>query len=736
MVAGQDSQALLTLSASVSAGVLLVAVSRQMNLSAIVLLLAGGVLLGPRGVGLVHPDSLGDVLRPLVSLSVGLILFEGGLSLDLQGYRSASRVIIRLLTVGVLVTWLCTALAIRLLFGFDLSFSLLAGSLVIVTGPTVIVPLLKRIKVRQPLHSILHWEGVLIDPIGVFVAILCFEWVGGRGHSALGYFLMRVVAGGFLGLAGGAAMAWLIRRRMVQEELIAIVPLALAVLVFIISETLASQSGLLATTTAGFVLGASRPTELRQIRLFKAAVTDLLIGALFVALAARLGPEQFAAFGPRGAILVAVVMLLVRPLNILACTLGEPLDWRHRAFLAWIAPRGIVAASMSSVFALALAGRGVAGAAFLETFTYSVIVSTVLLQGLTAGRLATALDLSRPAATGWLIVGAHRFGQCVAAFITESAGLQAVLADTNPRAVREAREAGRTALAVDARDVEAVEDRPELQGVGHLLALTDNEDLNSLLCRRWAETLGRYRVFGWHSAVRSADSDPEAAASMIWQHLPRPSVLSTDLAQQRATLNAIEVGGSGALPRGTLALAGRGRVGLAPPAGRPASAATPRALVLERRGSYLIEALRPELFLCPDTCDLAELFAGMVHRLVSAVPQLPAADLLRELLEREKVFSSAIGSGVAIPHVYHRAVPARLCALARVRQALNVTGMDGQPVRLVFLLVGPPGDPQGHLALIAEIARVVSHDRTRARLMEAASFEAVLGAIRAAPPGA
>ncbi len=736
MVAGQESEALLTLSASVSAGVLLVALSRRLNLSAIVLLLAGGVLLGPQCLGLVHPDSLGQVLRPLVSLSVGLILFEGGLSLDLQGYRSASRVIIRLLTAGVLVTWLCTALAARLLFGFDMGFAVLTGSLVIVTGPTVIVPLLKRIKVRQPLHSILHWEGVLIDPIGVFIAILCFEWVGGGGQSALGLFLMRVVAGGALGLAGGAVMAWLIRRRLVHEELIAIVPLALAVLVFALSETVVSQSGLLATTTAGFVLGASRPVELRQIRLFKAAITDLLIGALFVVLAARLGPGQFAAFGPRGAILVAAVMLVVRPLNILASTLGEPLDWRHRAFLAWVAPRGIVAASMSSLFALALAGRGIENAAFLETFTYSVIVSTVLVQGLTAGPLAGALGLSRPAATGWMIVGAHRFGQRITGFINEAAGLPAVLVDTNPRAVREARQAGLIALAMDARDVEGAEDRPELQGIGHLLALTDNEDLNNLLCRRWAGNLGRYRVFGWHSAVGAADSDPEAASSMIWQHLPRPSVLSSDLDQQRATLTLVDLPGQAVPPRGTLALAGRGRVVLDPPASRPAPAGLNRALVMERRGSYLIEALRPELFLCLETRDLAELLAAMVDRLVSVVPQLPGGELLRELLEREKVFSSAIGSGVAIPHVYHRAVQARLCALARVSEALDVAGMDGAPVRLVFLLVGPPGDPQGHLALIAEIARVVSDAPTRARLLEAATFDAVLGAIRAAPPGA
>lgn len=727
-------EVLETIVIALAAGVTLVVLARKLNVSAIVLLLVGGVVLGPVGVGIVRPDSLGPLLPAIVSLSIGLILFEGGLTLDLRGYQVASSVILKLLSLGVLITWLTTATGVAFLFGHSSSFALLAGSLVIVTGPTVLVPLLKRIKVQPVLHSILHWEGVLIDPIGVFVAILCFEWATGfGGQHVLANFGLRVLVGLGAGGAAGLGLGWLIRRQIIDEDMIDIVPLAAAALVFGIAEAVASESGLLATTVAGFVLGALRPAELKRIRRFKGAITDLLIGTLFILLAARLQPDQFRAFGVRGALLVLGVMLVVRPLNIFVCTAGESLRWNQRAFLSWVAPRGIVAASMSSLFALRLQERGVADAKFIETFTYSVIVATILAQGSTAGWLAKRLKLQRPAPTGWLIVGASVLAREAAAFIARVARVPVALIDLNPRLVREARAAGLRAVHADARDVAPLQEEPDFQGLGNLLTLTDNEDLNSLLCHRWSEVFGTRHVFGWHSGIGTAGVADELADAAVWRQLPRPTALSGDLGRRRAHLSASKVADDESpLPTGTLMVAWPNNVVLDPDnEERPSVGDEAEALVLVREGGHLPDAMRPELFVRTKSTRYEDLLAELIERLVSVAPKLPAERMKDEMLEREKVFPSAIGRGVAIPHTYEKAVPARLCAVAQVPAGLEMDAPDGAPIRLVFMPVGPPGDPEGHLALLAEIAKLVADERVRNKLMEADSFDEMLALIRA-----
>ena len=394
---------LLTMAAAISAGVILLALAHRLNLPAIVLLVAGGVALGPEGLGLVKPAVLGDGLRVIVALAIGLILFEGGLTLDVRGYRSASSMIQRLLTIGLLTTGLSTAVAIWLIFDFPFAFCLLAASLVVVTGPTVIAPLLKRIKVQAKLHGILHWEGVLIDPIGVFIAILCFEWIVVQDHEqVLWRFLLRFVWGLGLGIVGGVLVYLLIRIRLIVDEMLNVFALAAAVLIFGLAESFLPEAGLLAVTASGFVLGILGPGQLKRIRHFKAEITDLLIGTLFILLVARLDLDQFIAFGSQGALLVAAVVLVARPLNILNSSWGlKDFNWREKLFLSWVAPRGIVAASMASLFAINLQEKGIfPQAPFLETFTYSIIISTVVLQGFSAGLLAWALGLKRPPPQG------------------------------------------------------------------------------------------------------------------------------------------------------------------------------------------------------------------------------------------------------------------------------------------------------------------------------------------------
>ncbi len=730
---GQHTDALFSLVAAVSAGIALVALAHRLSIPAIVLLLFGGVILGPVGLNVVRPTSLEHELPVIVSLSVALILFEGGLTLNVQGYRQASGVILRLLSIGVATTWFATTAALIFIAGVKPSLALLAASLTIVTGPTVIIPLLKRIKIRNPLHSILHWEAVLIDPIGVFVAILCFEWVvGGGGSSAIAGFLWRVLSGLAFGVGGGLAIAWLIRRRFVEEDLISSVPVGAAILVFGLSELIAFESGLLATTVAGLVLGASRVAELQQIRVFKAAITDLLIGILFILLAARLEPRQFMDFGWHGLLAVAVVIFLVRALTTSVSTLGEAVTWRERLFLSWVAPRGIVAASMASLFAIKLAQLGVENARLVETFTYCVIVATIVLQGSTAGWLARRLGLTRPVPNGWLIVGANLFARRIGDFIRTIARVPVVLLDLNPKAVAEARVSSLPVLLADARDAEMLSEHPDLDGVGNLLCLTDNEDLNSLLCHRWSHFFGRRKVYCWHSKGGTSAVDEPFRETVVWPSLPKPSLLSADLDRHRASLIASELSDpKEPLPEGALLVAGAGEIllpsGFDHPAARSRSS---HALVFKRWRSPLVDALHPSLFLRCGTTTLESLLRDMMGRLVEISPKLPGEGLCAELIERERAASSAIGHGVAIPHTYSKATSRQVCALAQLSQGLRMGGLDDTPVRLVFLVIGPPGDPQRHLAIMADIARIVAAEDARSRLLSASSFDEILEIIR------
>ena len=476
---------LVTMGTAIAAGIAIVTLSRRLNLSGVVLLLVGGLALGPTGLGIVQPRELGGGLPVIVSLAIALILFEGGLTLDMREYRSVSAAIQRLLTVGVLTTWLVTATAIKLIFSMPWTICLLAGSLVVVTGPTVIGPLLKRVKVNSRMHGILHWEGVMVDLLGVFLAILCFEWLDAQhGEVVLARFVFRLVAGVGLGIAGGLLINRLIRSRLVPADMMNVFSLASAVFVFVVAESLLAESGLLAVTIAGLVLGMKRPGELREIRQFKAEITDLMIGTLFVLLAARFDPGQFVVFGGRGILLVAVVMLVARPLAVLLSTLGLEMAWREKLFLSWVAPRGIVAASMASLFALNLQERGLEQAAFLETFTYSVIVATVWIQSFTAAPLAGLLGVRRPPPDGWLVVGAHPLARTFADFIRKTTQRDVTLIDTNSSSVQAALREGLAARVGDARDPELAE-ALEVEGVGNMLALTDNENLNMLLCERW-----------------------------------------------------------------------------------------------------------------------------------------------------------------------------------------------------------------------------------------------------------
>jgi len=505
MLHTESHQILVSCFLAISVGVILLAIAKKINIPGIVLLLVGGFALGPSGLALVNPEALGSGLTVIASISIGIILFEGGLTLDFKGYTEASSVIKRLLSVGVLTTWILSSLAVYFIFQASLSISFVCGSLIIVTGPTVIGPLLRRIKVTDKLNNILHWEGVLIDPIGVFVAVLCFEWIiTHSGPMVLTNFLLRLVFGLVIGVIGGILIYELNKRKLIPYDLVNIFALGFAVLIFGLTECLLAEAGLLSVTVAGFVLGIKKPEGLDRIKQFKAEITDLLIGTLFILLSARLSVEQFNNFGLKGILVVAIVMLVIRPISIFLCTWKLDMNFKEKLFLSWIAPRGIVAASMASLFTLSLSDKiefPNGDPRFIETFVYSIIAGTIILQGFTASALAKVLGLHDPNDRGWLIIGAHEFARKIALFITKNSNLPVVLIDTKASSVLKAKKEGLKAFDIDARkpDSELMESIREINSIGYFLALTDNENLNAKLCKEWSLHLGVKKVYRWIS---------------------------------------------------------------------------------------------------------------------------------------------------------------------------------------------------------------------------------------------
>jgi len=410
------------------------------------------------------------------------------------------------------------------------------------------------------------------------------------------------------------------------------------------------------------------------------------------------------------------------------------MPWRERLFLGWVAPRGIVAASMASLFAISLDKTGrYEDPKFLETFTFSVIIGTVLFQGFTAGPLASLLKLKRPAPTGWAVVGAHPLARRIARYLRECDAGAVWILDTNARAVREARAQGLEAHVEDARDADRLAERFELQGIGNLIALTDNQDLNMLLCQQWVKPLGREHVFRWGPAPNGEGRD--TIGRSIWTSLPKPSLLSAELERGEASVIQVkDPGTEGSNLTTLLAMRDGSTVRLDP--GKAKVSKSGDALILRRRADYLARSVRPELVSRIAAPDLSSLLAQLVDLVVSRNPRLPREEILHELLEREKSFPTALGHGIAVPHAYSSQLESRLCAIAQIPDGVDFRAPDGEPVRLAFLLLSPSGDPEGHLATMGEIARLVSDRTTRERLIGAEDLADVLVMVSRTRPSA
>lgn len=476
----------LTFALAVGAGVLAQVLAHHLRVPGIVVFLAVGVYLGPDVLGIVRPDALGDGLGTVVGLAVAVILFEGGLNLNVDRLRRQRKTIRRLITVGAVITATGGTLAAKVLMGWDWSTSILFGTLVIVTGPTVIGPLVRRIRLAPRLRTILEAEGVLIDPIGAIIAVVTLEVLLATtpGSAAIGLLGIptRLLIGFFAGVAGGFLIAFVLRREaLVPEEIRNVFTLAMVLALYAISEAILPETGILAAPVAGIVVGNAR-AHLDELMEFKEQVTSMLVAMLFVLLAADVRLMEVFSLGWRGVGTIAVLMLVVRPVEVAICTMGSDLSTKERAFLAWLGPRGIVAAAVASVFAQQLESQGLGVGLELRALVFLVIAVTVSVQGLSSGYLAATLGLRRAQNHGYVVVGANPLGRALGGAL-EDAGHEVVLIDANPQEAHAAEEAGLAVVYGNAND-DRVMERADVEGRRGVVMVTGNEDANLLIAKQ------------------------------------------------------------------------------------------------------------------------------------------------------------------------------------------------------------------------------------------------------------
>ena len=479
----------------------------RLRLPAIVLMLAAGVIVGPV-LGVLDPAAqFGDMLSPMIAIAVAIILFEGGLTLDFHRLNDAAKGVRRLVVVGAPLGWLASSAALHYAAGLGWASSAVFGGIMIVTGPTVIAPLLRQAKLARRPAALLQWEAIVNDPVGALAAVLAFEVVvvlhaaTGAGHAAQ-QLLFGILFASVLGVAAGWGLAQAFRRGHVPEYMKVPVLFVVLLAVFAVSDRVLHESGLLAVTLMGLWIANARLPSFTELYRFKEHATVLLVSGVFILLAANMSFERLALLDWRAAAFVAAVILVARPLPVLAALLGTGLPWRERLLVAFTGPRGVVLVAVAGLFGERLAALGVADAERIPALAFVLVLATVVLHGFTLAPVARALGLSAGATPGVIIVGGSRWAVALAQAL-EKMGLEVIVADPNHGRLRAARAAG---LEVFSGDIlgEAAEERVELMAFETLIAATDNDAYNTLVATDLAPEFGRSNVFQLNRAKQDS----------------------------------------------------------------------------------------------------------------------------------------------------------------------------------------------------------------------------------------
>ena len=489
---------LVILSAILVAGFACQWLAWRVKLPSILLLLVTGLVAGP-ALGWLDPDVvLGNLLEPVVSLAVAVILYEGSVTLRFSEIRGHGAVVRNLVTIGVLITWLTASVSATLFLGWDPYLASLFGAIVTVSGPTVIVPLLRTIRPSEALSGILRWEGILVDPLGAILAVLVFNVivvVNTLTSSIQVYTTLALIVavGSIVGVIFGQLLGVVLRRYWLPDFLRNYAALAFVILAFSLAEIIEHESGLLAVTVMGVWQANMRDLDLEDILDFKESLTLVLVAGLFIILAARLDLRELLELGAGALGVLLTLQFIGGPLRALICAAGSELNWRERLYLGWLFPRGIVAAAVSALFALRLEAIGFAGADKLVAMVFAIIVGTVVIQSLTGKLFARWLKVSNPEPNGVLVVGANPVALTFASALQKS-GRRVLVASMGWDGISTARMAG-LPVYYGSPVSEYAERHLDLIGLGHLLALSHRPGLNELACVRYRYEFGRESVF-------------------------------------------------------------------------------------------------------------------------------------------------------------------------------------------------------------------------------------------------
>lgn len=499
----------------------------RLNMPSILFLLVFGFMIGPVA-NILKPDELfGGILMPAVSILVSIILFEGGLSLRLPEIQETKKIVMKLLSVGLMTTWFLAAFFAYFILKLDIRLCVLLGVILTVTGPTVIGPLLRHVQPAERLNSILKWEGIIIDPIGALLTFLAFEtlFVLGLKKSWLlitwGIFKTVSIAS-LVGIVFAVILIVLMAKYWIPDRLHGVFALMLVVAAFTIANYFQAESGLWAATIMGIVLANQKKVPIDHIVEFKESLRILFVSSLFIVLGARFKLSNFSYFDAGMAVYLLLLLFVVRPISVFAATAKTTISLREKLFMSWMAPRGIVAAAIASIFAMDLNRLSYAQAGQWESAVFFVIISTVLIYGLSAKPVAKALGVANPNPQGVMIVGAHQWARALASALTQT-GIKILMVDTNFSNIIRARRANLRAIYGNIFKEDIFYELP-LNGIGHVLALTSNDEANSLVAINFIKLFGRAKVYQVHPDVSEGEEEKLHARHLRGRFLFGPEI--------------------------------------------------------------------------------------------------------------------------------------------------------------------------------------------------------------------
>lgn len=447
----------------------------------------------------------GERIYNFVSLSISIILFEGGLTLKKDEILNVGPSIVKLITLGSLVTFLGAGIATHFIFHLSWAISFLFAALIIVTGPTVIGPILRNIPLKKDVSAVLKWEGILIDPIGALVAVLVFEFISIEGgyeytKDALIEFGKIVIIGLSIGFTSAYALFYALKFKLIPHYLLNVITLAGVLAVFVLADLFAHESGLLAVVVMGMVLGNLKVAELKEILYFKESISILLISILFILLAANMNIEDLMLlYRWETLVLFSIVIFVLRPLGVFLSTANSGLKFNEKLFISWVGPRGIVAAGIASLFGIKLIMLKVPGAEYITPLVFMIVLGTVLLNATTARLFAKVAGVFLVSSDGIIMIGASNFARLIGTYLQKN-NRRVVLIDSNSNNINKAKSLGLEAIEVDVYTDELLED-VELNDIGFLLALTGSAAVNEYAIEKY------HHIFGEHGSFRIISTD-------------------------------------------------------------------------------------------------------------------------------------------------------------------------------------------------------------------------------------